>query len=62
MLYMLLAAWLLTLALERGRPRYWAGFGVCLALLLYGYFNGRTVVLAFVLYLAIMLWRSVWSC
>jgi len=56
-LYMLLAAWLLTLALEKGRIIYWAGWGASLALLLYGYFSGRVVVLALVVYLLIVLAR-----
>ncbi len=58
-LYMLLGAWALTLALERGKMRYWIGFGVSLALLLYGYFSGRAVVIAFMAYLLIVLWRRV---
>jgi len=56
-LYMLLAAWALTLALERGRKRYWVLCGAALALLLYGYFGGRAVVIAFMVYLLIALWQ-----
>jgi sugar lactone lactonase YvrE/4-amino-4-deoxy-L-arabinose transferase-like glycosyltransferase len=55
-LYMLLAALALTRALERQRWRDWLAFGGALALLLYGYFSGRAVVLAFLVYLAIILW------
>lgn len=54
-LYMLLAAWALTLALERGRGRYWVLYGAALALLLYGYFGGRAVVIAFIIYLLVVL-------
>jgi sugar lactone lactonase YvrE len=55
-LYMLLAAWALTRALERQRWLDWVGFGAALALLLYGYFSGRTVVIAFLAYLPFVLW------
>jgi len=58
-LYTLLAAWALTLALERGQRRYWGGFGVALALLLYGYFSGRTVIIAFAAYVLYVVWRRV---
>jgi sugar lactone lactonase YvrE len=34
----------------------WGGFGAALALLLYGYFSGRTVVIAFLAYLPFVLW------
>lgn len=54
-LYLLLAAWCLTLALERERLRYWLGFGASLALLLLGYFAGRAVVVAFAAYLLLLL-------
>lgn len=60
-LFMLLAAWSLTLALERAQTRYWLLFGASLALLLYGYFAGRAVVLAFGVYLvglAIERWQG----
>ena len=57
-LFMLLGAWALTLALERPGRRAWLAFGACLALLLYGYFAGRAVVLAFALYLAGVLARQ----
>jgi hypothetical protein len=60
-LFLLLAAWSLTLALERTETRYWLAFGVVLALLLYGYFAGRAVVLAFAVYLighGVTLWRA----
>ena len=50
-LFLLLAAWSLTLALERSQTRYWLAFGAAQALLLYGYFAGRAVLLAFALYL-----------
>ncbi len=53
-LYMLLGAWALSLAIERHKKRYWIAFGGCEALLLYGYFSGRTVVLAFSLYLVLV--------
>jgi 4-amino-4-deoxy-L-arabinose transferase-like glycosyltransferase len=49
---MLLGMWALTRAMESGRKRYWILFGAAQALLLYGYFAGRTVVLAFALYIA----------
>jgi len=58
-LYMLLAAWSVTRALESRQRRYWVGFGAALALLLYGYFAGRVVILAFVAYLALLLWQRV---
>jgi len=51
LLYMLVAAWALTKALEQRRGRYWLVFGICLALLLYGYLPGRIVALSFALYL-----------
>jgi 4-amino-4-deoxy-L-arabinose transferase-like glycosyltransferase len=49
---LLVAAWALVRVKESGRLRYWLIFGAMQALLLYGYFAGRTVVLAFALYLA----------
>jgi len=49
---MLLGIWALTRAVESGCKRYWILFGAAQALLLYGYFAGRTVVLAFALYVA----------
>jgi 4-amino-4-deoxy-L-arabinose transferase-like glycosyltransferase len=55
-LYMLIAAWALARALERQRWRDWTGSGAALALVLYGYFSGRAVVLAFLAYLAFALW------
>lgn len=55
-LYLLLAAWSLTRALERQRWRDWIGFGAALALLLYGYFSGRMVFLALLAYLPLVLW------
>ena len=56
-LYMLLAAWLLTRALEHGRWRDWCGFGGALALLLYGYSSGRVVILACLIPVLIVLWE-----
>ena len=60
-LFLLLAAWSLTLALERKQVRYWLGLGAALALLLYGYFAGRAVVVAFAAYLVLhglACWRT----
>ncbi|HEV7213939.1 MAG TPA: glycosyltransferase family 39 protein, partial [Chloroflexota bacterium] len=60
-LFLLLGAWSLTLALERTDTRYWLAFGAVLALLLYGYVAGRAVVAAFALYLvghSVSLWRA----
>lgn len=56
-LYMLLAAWLLTRALEGGRWRDWCGFGGALALLLYGYSSGRIVILACFISILLTLWQ-----
>ncbi len=60
-LFLLLAAWSLTVALERKRLPYWLALGATLALLLYGYFAGRAVIVAFAAYLVgvgIGLWRA----
>lgn len=59
--YMLWAVWALTLAIERKRPIHWILFGAALALLLYGYFAGRAVVLAFAIYFPILLVQSIRS-
>jgi 4-amino-4-deoxy-L-arabinose transferase-like glycosyltransferase/streptogramin lyase len=60
-LFLLLAAWSLTLALERKQLRYWLGLGAAWALLQYGYFAGRAVVVAFAAYLllhGLACWRD----
>jgi hypothetical protein len=60
-LFLLLAAWSLTLALERTQTRYWLGLGGALAILLYGSAAGRALVLPFTFYLValgINRWRA----
>lgn len=56
--FMIFAAWALLRALDRQRLRDWALFGLTLALLLYGYLVGPVVVLALLLYLAVVVWRG----
>ncbi len=52
--FSLLAGWLVAKAGEEpARWRYWVGLGVSVALLLYGYFAGRAVVIAICAYLVV---------
>jgi hypothetical protein len=56
--YALMAAWLLTLALERKRLHWFALAGVFAALGLYGYFAGRLIIVALLAYAPLALWWS----
>ncbi len=52
-----LAFWLLTIALESQRWRYWALAGAVASLGLYSYFSGRAVLLSMLAYAPFVLWR-----
>lgn len=54
--YALMAAWLLTIALERRQLRWFALAGVFAALGLYGYFAGRLIIVALLAYAPLALW------
>lgn len=55
-LYALLAALAISLALRRGQYRWYVLAGVACALGLYGYFAGRMIVVALLLYAPLALW------
>lgn len=55
--YGTMAAWLLTLALERRQYRYYAGAGCFAALGLYGYFSGRLIVAGLLAFMPFALWQ-----
>lgn len=55
-LYALVAAWALTVALERKQLRWFALAGVAAALGLYGYFAGRLIIVALLAYAPLALW------
>jgi 4-amino-4-deoxy-L-arabinose transferase-like glycosyltransferase len=54
--YALLAAWALTVALERKQLRWFAVAGVAAALGLYGYFAGRLILIALLAYAPLAVW------
>lgn len=54
--YALLAAWALTVALERKQLRWFALAGVAAALGLYGYFAGRLILVALLAYAPLVVW------
>lgn len=56
--YALMAAWMLTLALERKQLRWFALAGVFASLGLYGYFAGRLIIVALLAYAPLALWWS----
>jgi 4-amino-4-deoxy-L-arabinose transferase-like glycosyltransferase len=56
--YALVAAWALTVALERRTLRWFALAGLFAALGLYGYFAGRLIIVALCAYLPVALWAS----
>ena len=57
-LFALLAVWMLIVALERGERRWFIGAGVACALGLYGYFAGRFILPALLVYAPLALWWS----
>lgn len=57
-LYALLAAWAVTVGLERGHYRWFVVGGVAAALGLYGYFSGRLILPALLAYAPLALWWS----
>lgn len=56
--YALVAAWALTVALERRQLRWFALAGLFAALGLYGYFAGRLIIVALCAYLPVAFWAS----
>ena len=54
--YALMAAWMLTLALERKQLRWFALAGVFAALGLYGYFAGRLIIVALLAFAPLAVW------
>jgi hypothetical protein len=54
--YALMAAWLLTIAIERKQLRWFALAGVFAALGLYGYFAGRLIIVALLSYAPVAIW------
>jgi len=56
--YALVAAWALTVALERRQLRWFALAGLFAALGLYGYFAGRLILVALCAYAPVAIWAS----
>jgi 4-amino-4-deoxy-L-arabinose transferase-like glycosyltransferase len=56
--YALFAAWMLTVALEKGERRWFFGAGVAAALGLYGYFSGRFILISMLAYAPLAWWWS----
>ena len=55
-LYALVAAWALLEALERGKMRWFVGAGMAATCGLYGYFSGRTIIIALLAYAPFAVW------